>query len=64
MEVIMKTPEKNENNVLSMTNTLSRRLLENLEEGLKKEAKNWTPFEGVPESIPITELAGKVVFSA
>jgi hypothetical protein len=56
----MKTPEKKEYNFLSMTNALPRRFLRKLEKVLKREAKNWTPFEGVPESIPIRELGQRV----
>jgi len=58
----MNTPGKNENNLLSIANALPRRFLQKLEVALKKETKNWTPFESVPESIPISEL-GKKVFS-
>ena len=59
-EVIMKTPEKNENHLLTIANVLPRRFLQKLEDALKKESKIWTPFEGVPASIPISEIGEKV----
>lgn len=56
----MKTPERDENNLLAIANVLPRRFLQKLEARLKKEAKNWTPYEGVPESIPISKIGEKV----
>jgi hypothetical protein len=57
----MKTPDKDEHNLLTLAKILPRRFFKKLENELKKDAKNWTPFEGVPESIPISKLGEKLV---
>jgi hypothetical protein len=50
------TPEKHED-LLTMANALPRRILQKLDRLSTNELKTWTPFEGVPISISMADMA-------
>ena len=49
----MKNQEKEQVILRKWMNTVSIRFLSKLLDPVKKEAARWTPFEGVPVSVPL-----------
>ena len=60
----MKKPESNYETLPKITNTISHRALERMTEARKGESTRWTPYEGIPVSVTLSELGEREIPAA